>query len=239
VFFEKALHKQSTIYYAEALWDLVRTGQDEQYQYFKAVHRAKREMHDLRTDLTGNYQQQNLKTVLTATEILNTGGEFDLSLNKMLLALSKVKKLTGLRGRWEILRKNPLIVADVAHNPAGMSEVLQQWKQVEAVQKHIVLGFVKDKDIRDVLYLFPKDAQYYFCNAHIPRALPANELAEMAKTTGLTGAIYDSVSSAVEAAKNHMGNNDALLVTGSFFIVGEAMEYMHVNSGLLFPASLE
>jgi dihydrofolate synthase/folylpolyglutamate synthase len=239
VFFEKAMHKQSTIYYAETQWDLVRTGQDEQYQYFKAVHRAKREMHDLKTDLIGNYQQQNLKTVLTAAELLNACGEFELPLSKQLTALAKVKKLSGLRGRWEILRKNPLIVADVAHNPAGMKEVLQQWRQVEAAQKHIVLGFVKDKDVSDVLSLFPADAQYYYCNAQIPRALPASELADMATTAGLNGTIYESVASAIETAKNNMDANDALLVTGSFFIVGEAMEYMHVSSGLLFPASLE
>ena len=222
VFFEHSVHKQSPMYYAQSLWGMVRVRQDAKYQYYKAVNNAKREMYDLHTDLLGNYQQHNIKTVLTAAEILSHKG-FNLSIPGTLHALSRVKKTTGLRGRWDWLQEHPTVICDVAHNPAGLREVLQQWQQVDATTKHIVVGFVKDKDVAEALALFPRDNVYYFCNANIPRALPANELKEIAERAGLRGNAYATVTGAVLAAKDNMKSTHALLITGSFFIVGEAL----------------
>ena len=224
VFFENALHKQSTVYYSQSMWDMVRTGQDDQYQYFKAVNTARREMFDLQCDLLGTYQQHNIKTVLAATEVLKATQGWDIPFNTCLQALSRTKQLTGLRGRWERLSNAPVIIADVAHNPAGLKEVFAQWRFVAAAQKHIVVGFVRDKEVAEALSLFPSDAVYYFCNAAIPRALPAADLAAIAAQYGLTGRVYDSVTHAVQAAQQHMSPDDALLITGSFFIVAEALE---------------
>ena len=226
VFFENALHKQSTVYYSQSMWDMVRTGQDDQYQYFKAVNTARREMFDLQCDLLGTYQQHNIKTVLAATEVLKATQGWDIPFNTCLQALSGTKQLTGLRGRWERLSNAPVIIADVAHNPAGLKEVFAQWRFVAAAQKHIVVGFVRDKEVAEALSLFPSDAVYYFCNAAIPRALPAADLAAIAAQYGLTGRVYDSVTHAVLAAQQHMSPDDALLITGSFFIVAEALEIL-------------
>ena len=103
---------------------------------------------------------------------------------------------------------------------------MEQWAQVEAGQKHIIMGFVKDKDIEEALALFPKDNNYHFCNAAIPRALPSQELVMIAKKSGLNGNYYDSVADAVRGARDMMNEGDALLITGSFFVVGEAMEFL-------------
>ncbi len=222
IFFEHSVHKQSPLYYAQSLWGMVRIKQDSKYQYFKAVNNAKREMYDLKTDLLGNYQQHNLKTVLTAAELLSHH-HYKLPVAGVIAALANVKGTTGLRGRWEWLQEHPSIICDVAHNSAGIKEVMEQWQQVTAGKKHIVLGFVKDKDVAEALALFPKDVTYYFCNAQIERALPAKDLKELAVKAGLTGNNYPSVTAAIIAAKEHMENNDALLITGSFFIVGEAL----------------
>jgi dihydrofolate synthase / folylpolyglutamate synthase len=239
VFFEQAIQKQSTMYYADAMWDLVRIKQDNLYQYFKAVHRARREMYDLHSDLAGSYQQHNIKTALTAIDVLVSTQSLPITFETTVRALSKVKSLTGMRGRWDILQQRPLIITDVAHNPAGIKEVMQQWERVPAKTKHIVTGFVRDKDINDALSLFPKDAKYYFCSAQIPRALPASELKKIAETHGLVGEMYITVDEAVRAAKDSLGNDDALLITGSFFIAGEAIGYLNVNNGMLFPTTLE
>lgn len=239
VFFETAVHKQSTVFYADALWDLVRVKQENALQYYKAIHRARREMEDLVCDLTGNYQYHNLRTALAAYEVLTRNLGISIPFDAALRALSKVKRLTGLRGRWEIVQQKPLIIADVAHNPAGIKEVITQWQQVNATTKHIVVGFVKDKDVSEALSLFPQGANYYFCAADMPRALPALELKQIAIEHGLQGNIYKDVDDAVKAARTAMGNDDALLITGSFFIVGEALSYLNVNNGLLFPTALE
>ncbi len=238
VFFENAVHKQSTVFYADALWDLVKTGKDINVQKYKAVHRAKREMYDLQCDLTGHYQYHNIKTVLAAIDVLANMG-FSLPLSVALNALSKVKKLTGLKGRWDILQQRPLIIGDVAHNEAGIKEVLSQLSGISAKQKHIVLGFVKDKDVAKALALFSKEYIYYFCAADIPRALPVEDLQEKAGEFGLQGTSYSSVANAVQSAKDKMQSDDVMLITGSFFILGEAMEYLNINNGLLFPTALE
>jgi dihydrofolate synthase/folylpolyglutamate synthase len=223
IFFEHSVHKHSPLYYAQSLWGMVRTKTDGQYQYYKAIDNGRREMYDLKTDLLGNYQQHNLKTILTAAEVLSHY-DFKLTTEKSIAALANVKKSTGLQGRWDWLQQRPAVICDVAHNPAGLREVLEQWKSVSADRKHVVIGFVKDKDINDALALFPKDAVYHFCNASIPRALPAAELAAIATTYGLTGDIHESVAEATKSAISAMRADDALLITGSFFIVGEAME---------------
>jgi dihydrofolate synthase / folylpolyglutamate synthase len=231
IFFEHSVHKHSTLYYAQSIWGIVRTGQDDRYQYYKAVHNALREMYDLRTDLPGNYQQHNLKTALAAAEVLTRLG-FSLPTDVVIASLANVKGSTGLRGRWDILSRQPFIVCDVAHNPAGLAEVIEQFNDTYdkrpsgTAHKHIVIGFVRDKDVPAALALFPKDATYYCCNADNPRALPANELLKIATEAGLSGTTYDSVAAAVKAARAALHEMDMMLVTGSFFIVGEALSVL-------------
>lgn len=223
VFFEHSVHKQSVLHYAQSLWGMVKVREDARYQYYKAVNNAKLEMHDLKTDLQGNYQQHNIKTVLTCVELLSHQG-YKVNVAGAIDALGAVKRLTRLRGRWDVLQDEPLIVCDVAHNPAGVREVLAQFSQQGGGQKHIVLGFVKDKDVAEALSLFPRDAVYYFTNAKIERALAAEELQRTANSMGMNGAAYGDVTAATQAARNALRAGDALLITGSFFIVGEALE---------------
>jgi dihydrofolate synthase/folylpolyglutamate synthase len=211
------------------MWDLVRVKQDAKHQHFKAIHRARREIHKLSTDLLGSYQQHNIRTVLAAAEVLDASQGIDIPLPVIIKALLHVKDLTGLRGRWDWLQQKPIIIADVAHNEAGLGEVMKQWRSVHAARKHILMGFVKDKDIRLALARFPKDAVYYFTNAQIPRALPASELQALAAEYGLQGNTYENVSVALDAAKGNMKEEDALLITGSFFIVGDAIQSLGMD----------
>ena len=227
IFFETALHNGSPVYYADTLWDVVKTGATSSVQHYKIIHKGSLKIMELHTDMLGSYQQHNIKTVLTATELMNALG-WKISLEDAYDALENVKQLAGLRGRWDVLQAMPLIVADVAHNPAGLKEVIKQWKDVPAAQKHVVLGFVKDKDVAAALALFPKDAIYYCTNAAIPRALPAAELQQLAINAGLNAIACDNVAAAITTAKNTMNDDCALLITGSFFIVGEAM--LHLNA---------
>jgi dihydrofolate synthase / folylpolyglutamate synthase len=228
VFFEHSVHKQATLHYAQSLWGMVRVGQDGKLQHYKAVNNAWRQMYDLHTDLSGSYQQHNMKTILTASELLSHQG-FTLTIPASIAALASVKETTGLRGRWDIIQQHPAIICDVAHNAAGLKEVIQQFEQLQdpdSGQKHIVLGFVKDKDISASLSMLPKHATYYFCNANIQRALLSADLKAMAEQAGLKGNACNTVAEAISAARENMAENDALLITGSFFIVGEALETM-------------
>jgi len=231
VFFEHSVKKRSPVYYAESLWDLVRIKQDTLFQYFKAIENSTGKIYELRTDLLGAYQYQNMRTILSAAQILHAQAGLNITLENTFAALEKVKELTGLRGRWEWLQKKPAIIADVGHNPAGVNEIMRQWAQVDAKRKFILVGFVKDKDVKEALSLFPKDAVYFFCNAQIPRALPAKDLWEKAQEAGLKGEYYPTIAQGLNAAKHLMTDEDALLITGSFFVVGEAMEALDSAAG--------
>ena len=172
--------------------------------------------------LKGNYQQKNIRTVLLASAILHDRA-FRINGHSVLSGLKNVCKLTGLRGRWDILSNKPLIVADIAHNEAGIKEVFKQVKTTKHKNLHIVFGTVNDKDIRKILKLLPKKAAYYFCKADIPRALDASKLTSDANKIGLKGETYISVQQALKAAKKKASANDLVLVTGSAFVVAEAI----------------
>lgn len=177
---------------------------------------------EFQSDLKGKYQEQNIKTVLKTIEELQSKG-YRISHDAIQSGLLNVRKNTGLRGRWEVLQKKPLVIADTAHNEAGIKAVFQQIKNIEYKQLHIVLGVVNDKDLKHILPLFPKDASYYFSKANIQRALNANELSHVAKQFGLLGRVYSTINQAFETAKKNASENDLIFIGGSTFTVAEVL----------------
>ena len=171
-------------------------------------------------DLPGKYQYKNLKGVLVAVQLLSQMG-WNFKASKVLAALNKVKKNTGLMGRWECIQENPRVILDVAHNEHGIHALLEQLATLHYQQLHIVTGMVKDKDVSAVLHLLPKNAKYYFTQSHIPRALSALELAALANEIGLVGSTYDHVNTAIKEATKNANQNDLIIVIGSIFLVAE------------------
>jgi dihydrofolate synthase/folylpolyglutamate synthase len=171
-------------------------------------------------DLPGYYQTKNLITVLaTIKQLQHRGWHIDKA--HIQKALKQVKKLTGLHGRWEVIREHPMVVLDVGHNADGIRQILAQIELTDHLHLHMVVGFVKDKDITHVLSLLPKEASYYFTRARIPRALTEDELMQQAKAAGLEGSTYPDVNAALKAALHKAVKEDLVLVCGSVFVVGE------------------
>lgn len=177
---------------------------------------------DLSLDLTGSYQVKNLATVLSSVAELRKAG-FSISDEDVKSALGQVKGLTGLQGRWQVLKQNPLVVCDTGHNEDGIREVLKNIDDQTYDNLHMVIGMVSDKDIVKILELLPKKARYYFCSPDMPRAKPARELEEAAKIFGLTGYSYQSVDLALKAAEEVALENDLIFVGGSTFVVSEIL----------------
>lgn len=175
------------------------------------------------SDLIGEYQLHNKKTVLQTIKVLNSQTDFKISQENIESGLSNVVKNTGLMGRWQQLGEAPKIICDTAHNKNGLEIVLNQIKKEKFNQLHIVLGVVNDKDLEEVLPLFPKDAKYYFCKPNIPRGLDASILKEKATLFELKGEIYNSVSEAYKTAKESASTNDFIYVGGSTFVVAEIL----------------
>jgi dihydrofolate synthase/folylpolyglutamate synthase len=171
-------------------------------------------------DLPGVYQRKNLLTVLEACHQLNQKG-WSLDDESIHQALRQVKKLTGLHGRWDIIHQHPAIVLDVAHNEDGIKQLKDQIELTDHHELHLILGFVKDKEIEKILGLLPKTAHYYFTQANIPRALDAESLRAAAARHHLKGKNYKDVNAALADSKVKASKNDLIIVCGSVFLVGE------------------
>nr|WP_199003346.1 folylpolyglutamate synthase/dihydrofolate synthase family protein [Flavobacterium sp. ASV13] len=173
------------------------------------------------SDLIGDYQFHNKKTVQQTIAVLNSQNEFKVSNESLKAGLLKVVRNTGLQGRWQQLGVNPKIVCDTAHNKHGLAVVMNQIQKETFEKLHIVLGVVNDKDLDSILPLFPKNAQYYFCRPDSSRGLDTEILKEAAKKYDLLGVKYDSVAEAFAAAKQNATENDFIYVGGSTFVVAE------------------
>ena len=176
-------------------------------------------------ELHGNYQHENIRTVYTAwlTIRKHLSAGLAISYPQFVKGICKTVSNTNLRGRWEILGTQPKIIADVGHNEAGLKYIIEQIKEEEYAQLHIVLGVVKEKDFSKILPFFPKEAKYYFCAANIPRSLDAKSLQLKASQNGLIGETYASVDEAVNAAKTVSKKEDLIYIGGSTFVVAEAL----------------
>ena len=172
------------------------------------------------TDLLGDYQKENLANVTMAITVLS---EFNVEEKHLIEGLQSVVKNTGFQGRWQILQDSPKVIADVAHNAAGIAAVIEQIKTMKHEHLHIVFGMVKDKDFGQISVYLPKDASYYFCSPKVIRSKAVDQLFAEASQLGFRGATHNSVTSALAAAKQEASPSDIILVCGSLFVVTEVL----------------
>ncbi len=170
--------------------------------------------------LQGGYQRRNVPGVIAAVEVLRQQG-FSIPDEALARGFREVTTLTGLKGRWQVLGQRPLTVCDTGHNEDGVREVISQIAAQSFRKLHMVWGCVADKDITAILALLPKEAEYYFCQAHLPRALDAYVLAEQAGALGLRGVVVADVNDALHRAQAAASEDDMIFIGGSTFVVAE------------------
>ena len=171
--------------------------------------------------LHGEYQLKNLKTFLQATEVIEELWPAEKDVVPQ--AIRNMVSNTGFQGRWQILRREPLTICDVGHNPGGLALTMKQLAQYPCRQLRMVFGMVNDKDIDKAVSLLPKNALYYVCQAQIERALPATELAERMQQHGLQCRIVGTVADAFRQANSDAAPDNLIFVGGSCFVVGELL----------------
>ena len=192
VFIKTAKEKNSPIFFADKIMDCRKDNTYSlDYQQFDIYKNNESYLKELKYPLLGNYQKKNLATVICALDILRDS--FKIEEKHIINGLANVIKNTSLMGRWQVINKNPLAIADTGHNVAGINEVNRQLAETKYNKLHFVLSVVNDKDIDGILQLLPKEAEYYFCKADIPRGLSADILFEKATNSGLKGKVYESV----------------------------------------------
>jgi dihydrofolate synthase/folylpolyglutamate synthase len=218
VFTRRAQETESAIFFAE---DTFSIGKSENgYSVFRD---GSLWLTDLKPDLHGNYQQKNLAGVLFTMDVLRRQG-WKISDQQIRLGIESTTRLTGLKGRWQTLQTRPLVICDTGHNEDGIRQVVDQLQQTKHDQLYMIIGMVRDKDLSSVLSQLPTRAVYFFCQASIPRALPAGELAQQASTFGLKGEVIPHVNKALAKAREMATENDLIFVGGSTFVVAEIDE---------------
>jgi dihydrofolate synthase/folylpolyglutamate synthase len=174
-------------------------------------------------DLTGDYQVENVNTVLTALKMLKRS-KYRIKEEAIREGFAHVAETTGLMGRWMKIGDTPRTICDSAHNVAGITQAMKQLGAEYYDTLHMVVGFMADKDVEGILDLLPKKARYYFVQAHTPRALPVDQLKNLAAKHGLKGEIYPHVTDALEAARRVSGRKDLIYVGGSMYVLAELLK---------------
>ena len=177
---------------------------------------------DLRSDLLGNYQEKNIRVVLALVNELQKLG-LKISEKNIETGLMNVHKNTNFIGRWFQFSDNPLTICDTAHNQAGLEMVFSQLNEIPKF-KHIVLGFVNDKKIDEVLRILPENATYYFVKPSINRGRNPLEYEELLKKSKINYKIFQDVNSGYVSAKQNVSDGEMIFIGGSNFVVGEFLE---------------
>lgn len=176
-------------------------------------------------ELSGDYQERNMNTILCACNILK---QMNIIKNDDIIAkgLTNICKNTGLLGRWQTIQNNPTVVCDTGHNVGGWNYLAPQIKRQQCNQLRIVFGMVDDKDINSVMYLLPKNAIYYWTQAESKRAIKAEMVAEIAIKHDLRGEIFDNVEVAYTKALQDSNKDDFVFVGGSSYIVADLLTFL-------------
>lgn len=222
IFITKAKQLDAPIHFAQDEYAVSNINYNDELLKCDVTDTANSITESFELDLNGLYQTKNIRTVLCAGKILMQQG-FIIKDADEKQALKQVKELTGLYGRWDVIGNNPTIILDVAHNEDGIRQLLNQLSLVHPPSNtvHFILGMVKDKDVSKVLSILPKDAHYYFSNAHIERAMRHDDLLAKAASFELAGESFDDVNTAISSAKKNAAPNDMIVVFGSVFLIAE------------------
>lgn len=223
VFRARAAATGSRVDIARDFYVIQNEGYTEMRREFSVTDLRTSSTHRLRTDIMGEYYLKNLPGILGTIDILREQG-FRIDQADVETALANVKGLTGLKGRWQVLQQSPLVVCDVGHNEEGLTEIFKQLKTQGPGQLYVVMGVVTDKDRSQLWKVLPVDAYYYFTAAHIPRALPAQQLHQEALAEGFRGEVVSDVNVGISLAKKNASERDIIFVGGSTFVVAEIDE---------------
>ncbi len=225
IFISKAAKTNSPIYFADqnfAIHTVEEKYNKKPYYQTSISFQGYPLLNNIMLPLRGLYQLKNLITTVQSVYVLNKKG-YQINEEIIKQGIKNVIEKTGILGRWQVLSDNPLTICDIAHNAEGIKNIINQLKNMHFEKLHFVLGMVNDKDIGKILKLLPKNADYYFCKADIPRGMDASELAILSSDLGLKGNVFSSVHEAYKSAKKNADEKDLVFVSGSTFVVAEVI----------------
>lgn len=223
VFEQKAAALKTRVIYAERDFTCMAQENRGTFQRFDILRRRDGGRFQIDLDLIGSYQAHNLLTACAAADYLHEETPLTISRRAFLEGTRNAARNTNLQGRWQRLAEEPLTICDTGHNAHGLRYVAEQLAATPHERLFCVVGFVREKNLADILPLLPAEATYLFTQAPTERAVPAPELAETAARYGLRGEVVPEVKQALDRARELAGPRDLIFVGGSNFIVAEVL----------------
>ena len=174
-------------------------------------------------DLQGIYQKKNIKTVLKSSEILQQN-DYKINDGHIKTGLNNVSNNTGLKGRWQVIQNNPLIICDTAHNIAALKEVISQLIRLEYSKLYFIIGFSDDKDLDKISKIFPENSEYYFVKPKVDRGKDSQDVKQIFQSNNRIGITQNSVNEAINQIKKTSTKDDVIFIGGSTFVVSEIFQ---------------
>jgi dihydrofolate synthase/folylpolyglutamate synthase len=200
------------------------------------VRMGKKDWKGMHCSLPGYYQLQNLRLALQASALAAERGGMKISEAAVRRGLSHVQSRTGFFARCSVIRKKPLIIADVAHNPDAMRSFVDTLRRLGCSRVHLVFGAMKDKDVSSMAAILSPIAESVLAvSPKTERSLPAKEIEQIFANYGTPVQHARSVASALSGLKRKKSLEHPIVVTGSHFVVGEALallagkKYLTIN----------
>ncbi len=188
------------------------------YREFEVFDGDKEEKYT--TDILADYFLDNVPGIIETVQTLKKRN-YVIRNEDLKKGFSRVWKNTGLKGRFQLLRDQPLMIADISHNEEGIRALLRQIDEINFEQLHIIYGTVADKKVESIVSVFPKDSCFYLTQSSVPRSMKVGDLKQLSEKMGLDGEPYKNVNDAIDTALNKASSHDLILITGSTFVVAE------------------
>lgn len=186
---------------------------------------------NLSISLAGAHQVRNAQLAVLSTEYLrSTKGFTGISASKIKKGLGGIQRLSGLRGRLDILNMRPIVIADVAHNPDGIMTLVRSLKEIGVHQVVAVFGAMKDKDYNQMTAeLLPISRCVVAVQPRTDRALDGSRIAKAVHERQSKALLGKSVENGLSLAMNEVREGEPILVVGSHYVVGEVMQALGIQ----------
>lgn len=215
---------KSPITFADTLIHTHLKRKDHSYSIMDASLQGKPWITNAEVHLLSGYQAENISTALASILELQKMG-FQVNINDITYGLKNLRKLSAFMGRMQILQSDPIILLDSAHNRDGMKLLMEEIRNFDFDNLHVIMGLVNDKDPSGMLSLLPKNASYYLAKANIPRGMDVQELLGHFKKNHLQATAFSNLKAAYTRALELSKPKDMILVCGSIFTVAEILKH--------------
>jgi dihydrofolate synthase/folylpolyglutamate synthase len=187
---------------------------------------------DLFVSLAGDHQASNTLLTVVAIEFIKEIECFSKITKKWIRkGLSSIQEYSGLRGRIDVLNRSPLIIADVAHNPAGVKALVNSLQNLLVAKSVLLFGVMKDKNYDEIIdLLVPITRLVIAVSPRTDRALDCKSIVKEFHKRSIIAIKEGSVGDGINVATRERRKNEPILAIGSHYLVGELFKILKIRN---------